>query len=151
MLDFAVNFSFRPHSDSRLRLGPAPGPSYQSMEEKTDGEVPEWLGSSPGPSIFHLPYELNAPYEWVWWRSDHEQQDQRRATFAYGRRITGRRVAGRCHAPASHGSSRALPEAARKIHRKSAPMLPGSVSTLPGKAAIRSFDRCHGVDFELVK
>jgi hypothetical protein len=40
------------------------------MEEKTDGEVPEWLGSSPGLSIFHLPYELNAPYEWVWWRSD---------------------------------------------------------------------------------
>jgi hypothetical protein len=98
-----------------------------------------------------VPYELNAPYEWVWWRSDHEQQDQRRATFAYGRRITGRRVAGRCHAPASHGSSRALPEAARKIHRKSAPMLPGSVSTLPGEAAIRSFDRCHGVDFELVQ
>jgi hypothetical protein len=39
----------------------------------------------------------------------------------------------------------------RKQQEKCAPMLPGSVSTLPGEAAIRSFDRCHGVDFELVK
>lgn len=81
--------------------------------------------------------ELNAPYEWVWWRSDHEQQDQRRASFACGRRNTGRPAAGRCDVPATHGSSRPLPEAARKIHRKSAPMSRGSASTLPSEAAIR--------------